>query len=708
MMKMKKILTLALALMFQQTYGQLIVDNTTLTPEQLIQTVLVGSGITVSNVKYNGSLTAATTVQAQAGQFSGTSSIGIPSGIILGSGDVTGAIGPNTMGSMSVGGTGAAGTDPDLNAISSASIFDQCVIEFDFVPAGDSVKFNYSFGSEEYLEFVAAGFNDAFGFFLSGPGIAGPFSGGAINIATVPGTSTPVSIDNVNSTVNAAYYVNNETPPGMTIQYDGYTVVMQAKAAVQCGETYHIKLAICDAGDGAWDSGVFLEGGSFTSDAVEVNLITTSGTNTIIEGCSQGGTFGFSRPSATDTLTIPITITGNAINGTDYTSIPSSITFLPGEDSVSISFTAIDDLIPEGTDSVIITIVNINTCGDTLISTATVYIIDPSPLEVDLGPDLSVACTGGTITLDPAATGGYTPYTYAWSTGATTPTINQTITTDTQIIVTVNGQCGTTGTDTLNIIIVPPIPQVWNSQTFSTYCPGDTVEISGDYVSGGSSPFTYSWSVGGTDSSIFVSPLDTTTYNLTITDWCGEDTTIAIIVNVRNPSPIDVEIPNTTLCYNIDGTIEVVPTVAGGNGNIVFGWSENTTGTITSVNTNGAATVSNPAPGQFIVTVIDQCFITDSDTATIEMDDCAPIIPNIVTPNGDGLNQLFYITNLERHPNSGIIIYNRWGIVMYENQDYKNDFDCKVLTDGVYYYLLTLTDGSTPSSYTGFFHVTAH
>ncbi len=685
------------------SHAQLVVDNTTNSPAWLIANVLVGSGVSISNVQYNGSTVAATAVQQQVGEFSGSSSIGIASGIIMGTGDVQLAIGPNLSPGATLGGTGAAGTDPDLNAISSAAIFDQCVIEFDFIPVGDSIKFNYSFGSEEYLEYVFAGFNDAFGFFLSGPGIAGPYSLGAINIATVPGTSTPVSIDNVNNVTNPSYYIDN--PGGVTIQYDGFTVVMQAKAAVQCGKTYHIKLAICDAGDGILDSGVFLEGGSFTSEAVEVDLITTSGTNTIIEGCSQGGTFGFTRPSSSDTLSIPIYISGNAVNGTDYTPIPSNITFLPGQDSVGLSFLAIDDLVPEGTDSVIITIVNINSCGDTIISTATVYIVDPTPLAINLGPDLSVACTGNTITLDPNPIGGYTPYTYTWSTGATTPTISQLISTNTQVFVTVNGQCGTTDTDTLNITIVPPVPQFWNAPVFSTYCPGDTIEIGGNYVSGGSSPFTFLWVTGNTDSSIFVAPNDTSTYAVTITDWCGLDTTLNIVVNVRNPSPIDVEINGTTVCSNIDGSATIVPTASGGNGAISYTWTETSPGTIASINANGSVIVNNAATGQFIVTVIDECRITDSDTASIVVEPCNPIIPNIVTPNGDGINDVFYITNLDRHPMSEVLIFNRWGLVMYENADYKNDYSPNDLTDGVYFYLLKLTDGSDPSLYHGFFHV---
>ena len=92
------------------------------------------------------------------------------------------------------------------------------------------INFNYVFGSEEYPEFVNAGFNDAFGFFLSGPN---PTGGMYVdqNLAIVPGTAnTPVSIFNVNNVSNSAYYVDNgdgftapQNSDPTVIQFDGFT-----------------------------------------------------------------------------------------------------------------------------------------------------------------------------------------------------------------------------------------------------------------------------------------------------------------------------------------------------------------------------------------------------------------------------------------------------------------------------------------------------
>ncbi len=112
-----------------------------------------------------------------------------------------------------------------------------------------------------------------FGFFLSGTGLAGPYSGGAINIALTPTTNTAssnvVSIGNVNNGTtntgpcrNCTYYVNNgiaANPSVTNIQYDGFTVPLRATAPLICGETYHIKLAIANVSDSNFDSGVFIK-----------------------------------------------------------------------------------------------------------------------------------------------------------------------------------------------------------------------------------------------------------------------------------------------------------------------------------------------------------------------------------------------------------------------------------------------------------------
>src|SRR5262249_13892095 len=156
--------------------------------------------------------------------------------------NVNDVVGPNNNGGQTTV-TGTPG-DTDLDAIVAPNnTFDATALEFDFVTQGSQLQFDYVFSSEEYNEFFNASFNDGFAFFLNGK-----------NVALLPGTTTPVSIDNVTLGLNSSFYINNAestdpTPaplPLLDTQMDGLTVVLTVTATVTPGVTNHIKLAIAD------------------------------------------------------------------------------------------------------------------------------------------------------------------------------------------------------------------------------------------------------------------------------------------------------------------------------------------------------------------------------------------------------------------------------------------------------------------------------
>ena len=136
-------------------------------------------------------------------------------------------------------------------------------------------------GSQEYFAYENTQYNDVFGFFLSGPGISGPYSApaihpnGAINLAIIPNSNPPlpITISSVNNVtpINQQYFVDNQSGLSVIASADGLTTVLTAKALVQCNETYHIRLAIADGSDNALDSYVWLESGSFE---FHLNVIT--------------------------------------------------------------------------------------------------------------------------------------------------------------------------------------------------------------------------------------------------------------------------------------------------------------------------------------------------------------------------------------------------------------------------------------------------
>ena len=233
---------------------------------QIIQ-ALVGNGITVSNIRTN--LPATSDIY---GSFScGTSVVGIESGLILTSGSIQNVNMPNNFSGFTTE-NHLPGDTLLLARLTDTAGYDASIVSFDIVSNTNKISFQYVFASDEYNEFVGSEFNDVFGFFISGPGIATNIGiNGTQNIALVPNSPAPISINTVNNNLNSQYYINNEfedesdTTRFYHLEYDGLTTVLTATATVQPGTKYTITLAIEDVADELYDSGVFIKGGSFTS-----------------------------------------------------------------------------------------------------------------------------------------------------------------------------------------------------------------------------------------------------------------------------------------------------------------------------------------------------------------------------------------------------------------------------------------------------------
>ena len=158
--------------------------------------MLVGGGVTISNVTMN-------CPSGAWGSFEGSNSnVGMTSGIILACGDINNAVGPNV--STGITTDYSAPGDADLENLAGQNTNDACILEFDVKATGDTLKFKYVFGSDEYTEYVGS-INDIFAFFISGPGITG-----SQNIALLPGTTDPVAIFTVNCLNGSPYYICND------------------------------------------------------------------------------------------------------------------------------------------------------------------------------------------------------------------------------------------------------------------------------------------------------------------------------------------------------------------------------------------------------------------------------------------------------------------------------------------------------------------
>jgi subtilisin-like proprotein convertase family protein len=397
---MKKLLnilsTLLFLLLFLNGNAQITVAGG-LTAQQLAE-ILAGSNITVTNAV----LTGAT---GSSGSFGSTGGFPFSSGIILTNGLLTQATGPNNdpNTSSNLGGAGTA----EMTALGGANSYDVVTLEFDFIVQSSSVQFQYIFASEEYPEFAPPNqpsFNDVFAFYISGPGIVGQE-----NVALIPGTSNPVSIDNVNPVTYPQYYVDNTG--GQQIQFDGYTTDLTAvRAGLTPCATYHLRFVLADIQTSNRNSAVFLKENSFVQENVlgaETQTINADGI--ALEGCVQGSfDFEFTDISTQD-RTITFTVGGTAVNGVDYSFIDNYITIPAGETSGTVYINAFSDGLLEGAETVTLTY-NSGVCVGT--ETVQLTINDAQPINFTLdGTNLD--CYGdnsGEILVN--ATGGFPGYTY--------------------------------------------------------------------------------------------------------------------------------------------------------------------------------------------------------------------------------------------------------------------------------------------------------
>lgn len=385
-----------------------------ITPENLITNIFLGEGVEVVDVQFQGT-------PASVGFFqNGGDEVGLQRGIVMSTGFAAtnfAQVGVDSPGGAqsSTWASGAA-FDPDMEALAGTDEMNDLVAyTITFIPISDTLRFRYVFASEEYPEYVCSDFNDVFGFFISGPGINGPYSNGAENIALIPGTSLPVAINNVNpgvvgssgtpvncippngSLAYSQYYNNNNGSPNRPV-YNGLTDVFTAEAVVFPCSTYTIKLVICDVADELFDSGVFLEAKSFGTGSLDVEAVTVSLDGSVAEGCAEGQLiFSLPAPAESD-HPIDYLVLGTAENGVDYEFIPPGL-FIPAGDSIlSIPIIALDDGLPEGTETIVIDVQRDPCNRDTII----IPIRENILLEPELPPDTSL-CRGESITLDGSA-----------------------------------------------------------------------------------------------------------------------------------------------------------------------------------------------------------------------------------------------------------------------------------------------------------------
>ena len=684
---------------------------------------LAGEGVELSNGKFNN--VPGIVASNQIGKFKRNNYTQFPfdSGLVMTTGACSVAAGPNSSGSAS---SLANNTYHDalLQQYNQGyTVMNSAALDFDFLAYADTFAFHYVFGSEEYPSFVCASYNDLFIFLLTGPD---PVTQQVAthNVAVIPGTVSatypdglPVSINTVNGGASSsggsncyngtysAYYISNGSGNGANgIEYNGYTVELAAEGNIIACDTYHMHLAICNAGDNSYDSGVFLEGKSFKSEVSTKLLMRTS-------YC----------------LHEPIVFEYQAEN------IDTALIITPSGDTIW------PPLIIESAEFTDAGLYYLYVHKD--IDCADIWAYDSLEIEVinaykpDLGED-QWHCTGEVITLDshyddPNAT-------LSWNTGEDTPAID--VITSGEYILEVEMYNPTTNTrcwssDTVNINFWP-LPKadfeadvtsgctpVTSRFTNLTTCTSDTIScvwivFDEDY---NVVEYTYEY-----EPIFHFNDAGQYTVKLVVTtaEGCKDSITKWNYITTAPQPTIDfLATPEICMMSETGGLIEFtaflsenVQEFAENNLVWTFGDGESTENEISTTHTYASW-------GDYTVTLAltteSGCGDSVSHVVVIEDD---LIFPNVITPNGDGVNDVWAIGNLnteinpedpDGYRNNELRISDRFGKVVFHVKNYdtyskdgqiypgQNPFSGEGLSDGVYYFVFTYKGKAKTFSWNG-------
>ncbi len=656
-----------------------VTDNQT---AQSLAQKLTGAGVTVLNATMH--------CQTQAnGVFTTISSnLGLDSGIVLTNGvaettpyqnGVNGASG--VFASNNNGDPG----DPQLTSLAGQSTHDACSLEFDVIPGGDTISFDYVFGSEEYISATCGPYNDAFAFFISGPGITG-----SQNMALVPGTNIPVTINSINSGVPGPghnisgctimgpgspftqYYINNSQ--GTTITYQGITTVLKATHIVTPCGTYHLKLVIADAGNATYDSGVFIKAGSLQSATLKARIVNNTNTPVaaIVKNCAPA-TLRVRRPEKKTTpQTVKLVLGGTAINGVDYAFIADSV-IIPANDTVGLVTVQGLATALNGPKTLKVFVKTLFNCSYPYDDSASVTIYDTIHAAI-LTPDTSV-CIGDQVAIrvsgDNALSYSWTPAATLTSANAKEPTAKPSANTTYQLSINYPGM-GCAAKNYLLKVKVLPVPTVSISAPDSL-CLGAVLSLAAN-VSPAYNGYSYTWTGPNAFSSSSAQPVINTvqaTASGVYTVKVKVDTSGCFATANKNFEVIVTEKPTfdnpISMCYN-KPPIELLP-------GLNVKWYDESVQPLP-----GAPVISTAALANY------KYFVTQTsngcESAPAEVDVAVKVccdgnvfIPDAFTPNGDGHNDVLKVGMSFGYSLEWFRIFNRWGQLLFESSDASHGWD---------------------------------
>ncbi len=662
---------------------------------------LAGQGVTISNATLN--------CAAQANGFFNvvSSNLGLDSGIVLTTGRAAtsgGTYGINGYSASLASNDNGLPGDPMLPPLAGETTLDACALEFDVIPNGDSIKFNYVFSSEEYMNAVCGPYNDAFAFFISGPGIAG-----SQNLALVPGTNIPVTINSINDGIPGstghianctsigagspftAYYVDNSN--GTTLTHKGLTTILQATHAVTPCATYHLKMVIADAGDPLYDSGVFLEAGSLSTGNFNINTVAQLPYDTASLFCIKGclpGRFRIRRSTvSTEAKTVRFITAGNAISGVDYSPVPDSVVIPANQAYADVVINGLPTPLA-GTKTLQLFIKSPYSCSGTnnIVDSASLLIYDTLHISM-ITPD-TVICGNETVQLQVAGD-SFLFYNWTPSSGLSNASVQDpaasTDTTTTYVVTTSlpGTSCpAKTAEIHFQVRLTPHI--AINPDT--AICVNAPVQLNAATTQS-NLYYSYSWTGPNGFTGTLLSPTlakatsaNSGLYSLTVRiDTNNCQATASENLTVITPDTPIVS-PQVTYCLNKQAD----SLKANGSGLLWYTGTSDTASVFAPVPpTNEIASYT-----YYVTQTVGSC---ESPRAGIEVEikkccDGNIFIPNAFTPNNDGRNDKFEaITDYGYRINS-MYIFNRWGQIVYDGQAgiWDGNFGGSACEIGTYFY----------------------
>ena len=653
---------LLFALLIQFGNAQNISVDEGYTPQDLVEDVLINSTCAnVFNVSVSGGNFA--TGEKSYGYFDGTgTTFPFQNGIILSTGKINNAPGPNSYLSDDGGNMGWNG-DPDLNdALGLSNTFNATILEFDFIPLGNKISFDYIFSSEQYLSSPSSNqcnYTDGFAFLLKRNGDVS-----YENLAVIPGTTTPVKVNTVRGPgticppANATYFdaFNGTVHP---TNFNGQTKVLTAQSDVIPGETYHIKLVIADEGNYRFDSAIFLGGGSFNFgiDIGDDRLIATG--NPLCPG---------------ETLTVDATQVG----ATGYQWFQNNVA-IPGAMNATYNITSAGNYLVEINYGA-----TCQTTGSIKIEYADVLIIDEDTFTLC---DADANQDGKTeFNLDNIKNQLFTnlPSNYVISffeipTSTTALPVNytNTIPNNQTIYARIMNVQGCYSDYPVNLVV----------NTFDTILVDETIGLCENeslILDAGSGFSAYEWNTNPPQFTQQITVNSGGIYEVTLTNALNCARTKTFTIEASGIATIEGIIIND---FQDNNTATIVIS-SSSLGNYEF--------SLDGVNYQDSNVFSNLNDGEYTVYVQDKkgCGIVFETFYILDY-------PKYFTPNDDGYNDTWYIKNLDKRnlENSIITFFDRYGKLIKQisgtSEGWNGTFNGEILPSTDYWFTIELTNGKT-------------